>query len=88
MKNGNFTEKELNSSKLSMCDSINSIESDQNSLMHWYAARALEENPASPAEICELINNVTAEDVKKAAVNFTLDTVYTLRPDGTVKEEE
>lgn len=88
IRNGNFTEKELNSSKLSMCDSINSIESDQNSLMHWYAARALEENPASPAEICELINNVTAEDVKKAAANFTLDTVYTLRPDGTVKEEE
>lgn len=88
MKNGNFTEKELNSSKLSLCDSINSVESDQNSLMHWYAARSLEKNPATPSELCELVKNITAEDVKKAAEKFLLDTVYTLRPDGTKKEEK
>ena len=87
MKYGRFTEKELNSSKLAMCDSINSVESDQGSLMHWYAARALEEKPATPAEITALIKGITAEDIKKAAALFTLDTVYTLRPDGTQKEE-
>ena len=88
MKNGNFTEKELEFSKLSLCDSINSVESDQNSLLHWYTARSLEKNPATPSELCELIKSITAEDIKKAAENFLLDTVYTLRPDGTIKEEE
>lgn len=88
MKNGNFTEKELEFSKLSLCDSINSVESDQNSLLHWYAARSLEKNPATPSELCELIKSITAEDIKKAAENFLLDTVYTLRPDGTIKEEQ
>ncbi len=88
IKQGNITEKELNSSKLSMCDSINSIESDQNSLMHWYAARALETSAATPFEISELIKKVSVDDIKKAAENFSLDTVYVLKPDGTAKEEE
>ncbi|MBQ1183712.1 MAG: insulinase family protein [Clostridia bacterium] len=88
MKNGNFTEKELEFSKLAICDSVNSVESDQNSLLHWYAARSLEKNPTTPEEMCELIKNITAEDIKKAAEKFMLDTVYTLRPDGTKKEEE
>ncbi len=87
MKTGNFTEKELNSSKLSMCDTMSSIESDQSALLHWYAARALEEKPATPNEIAELIKKVSAEDVKNAALRFALDTVYVLSPDGTVKEE-
>ena len=86
--NGDFTEKELNSSKLAMSDMIRSVESDQPSLMRWYAARALETESASPEQICEIIERVTAEDIKNAAKSFALDTVYILRPDGSVKEEE
>ncbi|MBO5912235.1 MAG: insulinase family protein [Clostridia bacterium] len=88
MVNGNFSDKDITSSKLSMCDSIRSAESEQESLARWYAARALEESPASPSEICELITSVTKEDIMNAAKTFTLDTVYILRPDGSLKEEE
>lgn len=87
MANGNFTEKEISSSKLAMCDAIRSVESDQMALARWYGTRALEENPASPSEICRLIENLTKEDIVSSAKGFKLDTVYTLRPDGTVKEE-
>ncbi len=86
MADGNFTEKEMASSKLSMCDSIMSASSDQTTLVRWYAARSLEKSPASPMEICELIKNVTVEDIKSAAKNFALDTVYVLRPAGTCEE--
>ena len=88
MVNGNFSDKDITSSKLSMCDSIRSAESEQESLARWYAARALEKSPASPNEICELITSVTKEDIMNAAKSFALDTVYILKPDGSVKEEE
>lgn len=88
MKNGNFSDKDMTSSKLSMCDSIRSVESDQSALARWYAARSREEKPASPAEICELLNAVTREDIINAAKSFQLDTVYILRPDSTQKEAE
>lgn len=88
MKNGSFSDKDMTSSKLSMCDSIRSAESEQGSLARWYAARALEDSPASPAEICDLITKVTREDIMDAAKSFMLDTVYILKPDGSVKEEE
>ena len=88
MAAGNFTEKEMRSSKLAMCDMIRSVESDQPALARWYAARALEKDPASPAEICSLIEKVTPDDITAAAADFKLDTVYVLRPDGSVKEAE
>lgn len=79
--NGNITEKEINSSKLSMCDMIRSIESDQGALARWYATRALENKPASPSEMCELISKVAVEDCMTAATDFKLDTVFVLRPE-------
>lgn len=85
---GNITEKEINSSKLAMCDMIRSVESDQLALARWYATRALEKVPASPSEMCELISKVTVDDCKKAATNFKLDTVFILRPDASVKEAQ
>ncbi len=85
---GNITEKEINSSKLAMCDMIRSVESDQGALARWYATRALENEPVSPEEMCELISKVTVEDCKQAANGFKLDTVFVLRPDGSVKEAQ
>ncbi len=78
---GNITEKEINSSKLAMCDMIHSVESDQAALARWYATRALENEPASPSEMCELISKVTVEDCMTAAKTFELDTVFVLRPE-------
>lgn len=88
MKNGSFTEDELRFSKLSLIDSIRSVESDQPTLARWYAARSLDEGGMSPAEACEAIEAITADDVKQAAGGFVLDTVYRLLPDGSVQEAE
>ena len=85
---GNFEDKDINSSKLSLCDTIGSVESDQNMLLRWYASRSLDEAPVTPDEMCRLIKAVTREDIMAAAKKFTLDTVYTLRPDGSESEAE
>lgn len=86
MSSGSFTDTEVTSSKLAMCDMIRSVESDQAALARWYGARALEQSPASPSEICTLIESVTRDDIISAAAGFKLDTVYVLRPDGSVTE--
>lgn len=88
MADGNFTDKEMTSSKLALCDMIHSVESEQASLARWYGSRALESDPATPDEICGIIESITREDIIAAAKSFKLDTVYCLSPDGTVKEEE
>lgn len=85
--NGNFTEKDVASSKLSLCDSINSVESDQTMLLYWYSARALEQNPPTPKEVCKAIEAVTFDDIKKAAQGFALDTIFTLCPNSKKEEE-
>lgn len=88
MKNGKFTEKDLEQSKLGMTDSIRSVSSDQFSLLRWYSPRIMNDDPLSPDDICDLIEAVTADDVKKAAQCFALDTVFVLKPDGTASSEE
>ena len=87
MTQGAFSENDIAASKLSLCDMLRSIESDQPSLARWYTSRALEKNPASPKEYIELIEKITANDIKNAAQKFKPDTIYALRPDNTAKEE-
>lgn len=88
MKNGNFSDKDIASSKLALCDTIGSVESDQELLLRWYASRSLDADPVTPDEMCRLISAVTREDIVKAAENFKLDTVYTLKPESTESEAE
>lgn len=80
VKEGKFSQKELDSSKLSLCDTLRSVESDQLALLSWYATRALEEKVLSPQEFCEKVEEITADDIKMAAEGYRLDIVYILKP--------
>ncbi len=85
---GNFTNDDLATSKRALIDAIRSAVSDQPTLARWYATRSLDDNPLTPEEACDAINALTIEDIKTAAGKFSLDTVYRLLPDGTIKEAE
>lgn len=86
MKKGAFSEKDLKCSKLALLDAIRSAESDQQSLLGWYSARALDGCAMSPKEACDEIEKITADDVISAAKGFAVDTVYRLTP-AAEKEE-
>ena len=86
MKKGAFSEKDLKCSKLALLDAIRSAESDQQSLLGWYSARALDGCAMSPKEACAEIEKITADDVISAAKGFAVDTVYRLTP-AAEKEE-
>lgn len=87
VKSGNFTDQELEYSKRSIIDRIRAIESDQASLLGWYSEKAVAEAPMTTFEACELISKVTRKEVIASANAFSIDSVYRLLPDGSVKEE-
>lgn len=88
VKNGDFTEKELQSSKLALSDAFRSVAADQSGLAGWYDARIISGCDISPEEVAEAVLTVTAEDVIAAANRYTLDTVFALIPSADAKEEE
>lgn len=80
IKNGEFSDDELESSKKSFCDSLKTYYDSQNSLDLWYALKINNANLYSPEDIIEKINAITKEDVVYAAKGVKLHTVYKLLP--------
>lgn len=80
LKNGEFLDSELESSKKSFCDSLKTYYDSQNSLDLWYALKINNTNLYSPEDIIEKIKVITKEDVVYAAKGVKLHTVYKLLP--------
>ncbi len=86
MKQGNITDEELASAKLSMANSyLTSVDSSAGT-QGWYLAQVLKGKTLTPQEQAQRINAVTKEQVVAAANRLTLDTVYVLT--GSGKEGE
>lgn len=82
VKNGNFTENDFNSSVLSLCDAMKTVNSDQEAIDRWYSLRSMEENAFSPEGMIEAVKSVTRDDVSRLAKTFSLDTVFTVETKG------
>lgn len=81
LKRGEFTDEELQASKLSICDSLRAIYDSGRGVMRWYTDRIFEQSPLSPNEVRERVETVTREQVMQAAASIRLDTVYRLTPE-------
>ncbi len=79
LKNGNFTEDELMSTKLYITNSLRSVTDSPSSLIGWYFSGYCFDNNISPDEEINNIMNITREQVIEAAKSFTLDTVYVMK---------
>ncbi|MBE6798239.1 MAG: insulinase family protein [Ruminococcaceae bacterium] len=88
IKNGQISESEINSSKLSLSDAFRSLAADQGSLASWYDARALSDNNLSPEDVVNAVEAVNYEDIIAAANTYSLDTVYILSPDEEAMKED
>ncbi len=84
LKNGEFNDEEFENAKLSVIDSLGSVEDSASSTAQWYLSQGCERARA-PHEVAEAIRAVTREQVVEAAKLLTLDCVYTLTPE---KKEE
>lgn len=82
MQNGDITDFELESAKLSAINSFKEICDTAGGLESWYVTQLYDKDIYSSDEACELINKVTKEQVIESAKKLTLDTVYTLTGSG------
>ncbi len=87
MKNGRFTEEDIENSKKGLTDAYLSVGDTPESIDAWIGARPLEDIIELPQYFAEQVNLVTAEEIRKAAEKITLDTIYMLSGDGSVSEE-
>jgi len=78
IKKGNFDEDEINSAKMSMCNSYRTLGDYLGGLESWYVSQTFQNKIQTPEEAATEINAVTREQIIAVANKVTLDTVYRL----------
>ncbi len=75
---GDFTDGEVEKTKLALADAYRSLYGSASSLDNWYFGQLLRNSEASPSERTEYLSRVGREDIIRAAKSLRLDTVYVL----------
>lgn len=78
IKNGNFTEAELDDTKRSLANSYRTIGDFLSGLENFYLSQVFDGEFLAPEQFIEAIEKVSKEQVAAAAKLITLDTVYAL----------
>lgn len=78
MKNGNITDEEITSAKLSVSNSYLTSVDTSSGTQSWYISQILKGKQRTPQEEADIIASVTKEQIVEAAKKLTLDTVYVL----------
>ncbi len=76
VKNGDFTDEDINNAVLSILNSIKSTGDTPSSLIGWYFKTLCRGEIINPDEEAERIKAVTREQIIECAKSFTADTVY------------
>ena len=86
IKNGNFSDSDIDASVRALEDSFKSVTDSPESLENWFSSQCVSGEYLSPDDFIEKFKSVTREDIIKAAQEVTLDTVFML--EGTAEEGE
>ena len=78
MRKGNFSDEVIESAKLSLCDSLNSVGDSNSSILSWFLSSITNGEFKTPQEIAGMIKNVSREEIILAANMVTEDTVFML----------
>ena len=82
IKKGNFSEEELDETKIYLSQSFKKIEDSLSAVGGWYICQSLSKKVFTPKEYANRINNVTKSQIIEAAKNIQLDTIYLLMGKG------
>lgn len=88
IQQGNITEEELQSAKLSMCNSLETVEDYLYGMESWYLSQTFHPRTITPKESADEIQQVTIQQVQQAASLCKLDAVYVLRGTNSGEGEE
>lgn len=83
IKNGDFTDGDIEYSVKALEDSFKSVTDSPEALDSWFMSQCVSGNYNYPEDFIEDFKKVTREDIIKAAKSVTLDTVFML--EGTAK---
>ena len=78
IRNGNFDDEVIESSKLSLRDSIMAAYDTPDDIMGWYSSQMAASAVISPEEFIEAIEAVTREEIMTAAMFASFDTIFVL----------
>lgn len=79
MKNGDFTDKDIDDAKTGIIANIKTISDEQDTELTYYFGQELSQNRTLIEEYEEKINNVSKDDIINVANKVTINTVYFLR---------
>lgn len=79
MKNGDFTDEELENSKQGIISSIKTIDDEQDTEIMYYLGQELTKSKTSLEQYMEKIQNVTRQGVIDVAKNVNINTIYFLK---------
>lgn len=80
---GNFSDKDLDETKLYITQALKKVSDSSFSLNSWYLMQCIEKSPKSVNEHINDISSVTREQIIEAANQIELDTVYILSGKGS-----
>ena len=86
MKNGVFTEEDIENAKKGIISGIKSIDDEQDTEITYFFGQELTGNKTSLEQYMEKIQKVSKEDIIKIANSITVNTVYFLKDNGSAKE--
>ncbi len=75
---GNFSDTDLEETKLYLSQSMQKIQDNISDLNSWYLSQVFDKTICSPDEAIEKINSVSREQIIKFAENIKLDTIFIL----------
>ena len=79
MKNGIFTDEDIENTKKGIISAIRSIDDEQDTQITYYFGHEITNIDTTEDEYIERINKVTKEDIIKVAQSITINTIYFLK---------
>ncbi len=79
MKNGNFTQEDIDNSILSIANSLKGIGDTTGSYIGWYYGCLIQDEILTPSQALEKYKAITKEQIMEAAKSLKLDTVYVMK---------
>jgi len=87
MKNGNFTDEDIENAKKGIISGIKSIDDEQDTEITYFFGQELTDTKTSLEQYIEKVQKVSKEDIVKVANSISINTIYFLKDNGTAKED-
>ena len=86
MKNGEFTDEDIENAKKGITSGIKAIDDEQDTQITYFFGQELTGNKTSLEDYIEKVQNVSKEDIIKVANSISVNTIYFLKDNGSAKE--